>query len=289
MGLAVDPAFATNRYIYTCFASTLGGANGDVRLVRWTVDANFTDPDQPDRHRDRRPAERGRRARAATPAAARASTRRAASGSARATPRRARFPRTRARSAARCSGSTATARASPATRAARSTRAICSYGHRNVQGIAFRPSDGLGVSDRARPRPRRRAERARDRATSAGTRPDRRHRLQRGRADDRPRRSSRTPCGRSGARAPAPSRPSGADVRHRLAVGRVERRAGHRLAQGPEAVALELRPAGRFVDVGVAITDRGRLRSPVQGPDGNLYITTDNGGDADVILKVAPG
>lgn len=42
LGLAVDPLFATNRYIYTCFASTLGGPNNDVRLVRWTVDAGFT-------------------------------------------------------------------------------------------------------------------------------------------------------------------------------------------------------------------------------------------------------
>ena len=43
------------------------------------------------------------------------------------------------------------------------------------------------------------------------------------------------------------------------------------------------------MDAGLAITNRGRLRSPVQGPDGNLYITTDNGGNADVILKVTPG
>ena len=42
MGLAIDPDFATNRFIYTCFASTLGGPNDDVRLVRWTVDAGFT-------------------------------------------------------------------------------------------------------------------------------------------------------------------------------------------------------------------------------------------------------
>ncbi len=42
MGLAVDPNFATNRYIYVCLASTLGGPSNDVRLVRWTVDAGFT-------------------------------------------------------------------------------------------------------------------------------------------------------------------------------------------------------------------------------------------------------
>ena len=42
LGLAVDPQFASNRYIYTCFASTLGGVNNDVRLARWTVNAGYT-------------------------------------------------------------------------------------------------------------------------------------------------------------------------------------------------------------------------------------------------------
>ena len=40
LGLAVDPNFASNRRIYTCFASTLSGL--DVRIVRWVVNANET-------------------------------------------------------------------------------------------------------------------------------------------------------------------------------------------------------------------------------------------------------
>jgi glucose/arabinose dehydrogenase len=40
LGLAVDPRFATNRLIYTCFMSNAGGAL-DVRVVRWRVDAAF--------------------------------------------------------------------------------------------------------------------------------------------------------------------------------------------------------------------------------------------------------
>ena len=36
------------------------------------------------------------------------------------------------------------------------------------------------------------------------------------------------------------------------------------------------------------LTNFGRLRTPVQGPDGNLYVTTSNGGGADVILRVRP-
>ena len=42
LGLAVDPAFASNRYIYTCMASTRGGPSGDVRVVRWRLDAALT-------------------------------------------------------------------------------------------------------------------------------------------------------------------------------------------------------------------------------------------------------
>jgi glucose/arabinose dehydrogenase len=36
------------------------------------------------------------------------------------------------------------------------------------------------------------------------------------------------------------------------------------------------------------LTGFGRLRTPVQGPDGNLYVTTSNGGGADSILRVVP-
>ena len=41
LGIAVDPNFSTNRYIYTCMDSTLSGSP-DVRVVRWTVDAALT-------------------------------------------------------------------------------------------------------------------------------------------------------------------------------------------------------------------------------------------------------
>jgi aldose sugar dehydrogenase len=41
LGLAVDPEFATNRYVFTCFSSNAGGAT-DNRVVRWTVNPTFT-------------------------------------------------------------------------------------------------------------------------------------------------------------------------------------------------------------------------------------------------------
>jgi len=39
LGLAVDPNFISNRYIYTCFNSTKGGP--DIRVVRWHVAADL--------------------------------------------------------------------------------------------------------------------------------------------------------------------------------------------------------------------------------------------------------
>ena len=39
----------------------------------------------------------------------------------------------------------------------------------------------------------------------------------------------------------------------------------------------------------VPLADRGRLRSAVQGPDGNRYISTDDGSMNDQILKAVPG
>jgi glucose/arabinose dehydrogenase len=47
-------------------------------------------------------------------------------------------------------------------------------------------------------------------------------------------------------------------------------------------------PSGNITGFDTAITTRGRLRSAVQGPNGYLFITTDNGGNNDVILRVRP-
>ena len=65
MGMAIDPQFATNRFIYVCMVSIQPNPGNDVRLVRWKVNANYTAAAEPRRHRDRRTGERGQqRARA---------------------------------------------------------------------------------------------------------------------------------------------------------------------------------------------------------------------------------
>lgn len=45
---------------------------------------------------------------------------------------------------------------------------------------------------------------------------------------------------------------------------------------------------GSVVSSETALTGFGRLRTPVQGPDGSLYVTTANGGGTDVILRARP-
>ena len=41
MGMTIDPQFAANRYVYTCFSSNAGGSN-DQRVVRWTLASDGT-------------------------------------------------------------------------------------------------------------------------------------------------------------------------------------------------------------------------------------------------------
>ena len=233
MGLAVDPAFATNRYIYTCFASTLGGANNDVRLVRWAVNANFTTltnrtdivTGMPVNATGELGRHSGCRPRFNSAGRLWVGTGDAAVGTV------PQDPRSLGGKILRVNRDGTGVAGNPG--GALDPR-IWSYGHRNVQGIAFR-SDGFGVTTEHGP--------ARDDELNAlwpgnfGWNPVRRRdRLQRGRPDDGP---SGVPERRRGAveQRAAHLRARGSDFHQRLAMGSVERRAGHRPAQGLEACA----------------------------------------------------
>ena len=62
------------------------------------------------------------------------------------------------------------------------------------------------------------------------------------------------------------------------------------LLKGEALRAFKLEASsGRLLDMGGALDDRGRLRSVTQGPDGNLYVGTDNGAGSDRILRLTPG
>jgi glucose/arabinose dehydrogenase len=59
--------------------------------------------------------------------------------------------------------------------------------------------------------------------------------------------------------------------------------------KGTQLRMIRLSDDGRTTRaVSVSVTDRGRLRTPVVGPDRALYVTTGNGGAVDRILRITP-
>jgi glucose/arabinose dehydrogenase len=59
--------------------------------------------------------------------------------------------------------------------------------------------------------------------------------------------------------------------------------------KGSQARVLVLnQPGTAYVAQYTILTGHGRLRTPVEGPNGNLYVTTSNGNNQDVILRIAP-
>jgi glucose/arabinose dehydrogenase len=283
LGLTVDHQFSNNRYIYTCFASTLG-APDDVRLVRWRVNADFSAlTDRTDivtgmpmnttsgRHSGCRP-------------------RMNAQGHIyvgtgdSANPTVPQDPTSLGGKVLRVNRDGLGIAGNPG--AGLDSR-IFSYGHRNLQGIAIRPRDGLGVTI--------------EHGTDVD---DELNRLVTGNFGWDPHSPPSTAYdeGRpmtdlvkfptavqalwsSGDPTIAPS---GAVFLTGSQWGQWNDALVVALLKGRKLVAMQLASNGALEDVGVALSDRGRLRSVVQGPDANLYVTTDNGGKADVILKIDP-
>ena len=56
--------------------------------------------------------------------------------------------------------------------------------------------------------------------------------------------------------------------------------------KGTQLRFLVLDASGAVVSEGAGVTDRGRLRVAMQGPDGDLYVLTD--ADPGAILRVHP-
>jgi glucose/arabinose dehydrogenase len=282
MGLAVDPAFNSNRYIYVCMASTRGGPTGDVRVVRWKVAFGFTTlfdrtdivtgipvntAGQLGRHSGCRP-------RFDPNGFLWIGTGDAATGT---VPQN---PRSLGGKILRVARSGWPAPGNPG--GVLDPR-IYSYGHRNVQGIAFRSTDGLGVSVEHGP----------------GT-DDELNFLLKGNfgwdpvpgyneftpmTDFRKFPNAVAPLWRSGYPTVAPS---GATFIRGSQWGALNGTLAVALLKGTRLVAFKL-GFGRVLDMGQILGSQyGRLRTPVQGPNGLLYVTTDNGGGGDRILRVGP-
>lgn len=286
MGLAVDPSFATTRFIFTCHASTLGGPTNDVRLVRWKVNADFTAlTDRTDivtgmpvnadgelgRHSGCRPR---------FDAAGRlwVGTGDAAVGSV------PQDPRSLGGKILRLDRNGNPVPGNPG--GALDPR-IWSTGHRNVQGIAFR-SDGLAVS-----------------AEHGPGRDDELNLLVKGNFGWDPVPAAGGPGYNEAVpmtdKAKFPNAigalwssgvptvaPSGATFVTGSQWGQWNGALVVALLKGSKLLAFKLNDLGGVTASGGGFGNYGRLRSVVQGPDGSLYVTTANGGNADRILKITP-
>jgi aldose sugar dehydrogenase len=286
MGLAIDPDFAGNRFIYTCFASTLGGPNNDVRLVRWKVNAGFTVlTDRTDivtgvpvntigelgRHSGCRP-------RFDSAGRLWVGTGDAATGT---VPQN---PRSLGGKVLRIDRN---GNPWPGNPGGTLDPRIWSYGHRNVQGLAFR-SDGLGVS-----------------VEHGSSRDDEINLLVQGNF-------GWDPVPADGSAGYNESVPMTDKQKFPGAIDAIWRSGNTTVAtsgatfingsqwktwngtlavcllKGSKLYLFRLNQLGGVTGRGLALGAYGRLRSPVQGPDGSLYVTTSNGNGMDRILKVTP-
>jgi aldose sugar dehydrogenase len=287
MGLAVDPQFASNRYIYACLASTLGGPQNDVRVARWRVNTGYTTltnrtdiiTGAPVNTLGELGRHSGCRPRFGPDGFLWIGTGDSAIGT---------VPQDLASLGGKVLRVDRNGAAAPGNLGGSSDPRIYSYGHRNVQGIAFRSTDGFGVSVEHGP-----------------DRDDELDALVKGNfgwdpvfpgggsaynegvpmTDVNKFPSAISALWSSGSETVAPSGAtflSGSqwkDWNGALAIAELK---------GQRLLVLVLGSVGQLRDVGVGVTDQGRLRSPVQGPDGNLYVTTDNGAGSDKILKLVP-
>lgn len=281
LGVAIDPQFATNRRIYTCFVSNRGAGGRDVRLVRWRVNEAVTGldsrtdivtgiPNVDGRHSGCRP-------RFGPDGNIWMGTGDAGSGPVPQSPTSlgGKVLRVNTNGAGVAGNMTAPF----------DTR-IYTYGHRNVQGMAFsangRPfavEHGTHRDDEVNllvaganygwdPRP-----------VVGGS----------GYDDARPMTdttrfpNARRPVWTSGASTIAPS---GATFLTGSQWGGWHNTLAMAVLKGNEVRVLAFDSATQVEAQWTRITDRGRIRAAVQGPDGSLYLLTDAASGQ--LLRVTP-
>ncbi|MGH9285385.1 MAG: PQQ-dependent sugar dehydrogenase, partial [Acidimicrobiales bacterium] len=279
LGLAVDPAFASNRTIYACFNWT-DGTNRDVRVGRWTVDGAYSSaaaagvviagmPNLTGRHTGCRP-------RFGPDGQLWIGTGDATVGTA-------------PQDLGSLGGKVLridknTGQAAPGNPFG---TPVWTYGHRNVQGLAFRPVSGQAH------------------ATEHGTsRDDELNRLVAGANygwDPTPGYAELAPMTNLArfpdavpavwSSGPSPSlAPSGATFVRGARWGRLDGALAVAFLRGEQLRFFTLDAGGTSVLAEAMFLSGtfGRLRAAVEGPDGDLYVSTSNGGGQDRILRLTP-
>jgi glucose/arabinose dehydrogenase len=279
MGLAVDPAFATNRRLYTCFLSDAGGGL-DVRVVRWQVNAASTAltgradiltgiPANPTgRHS-------GCRIRFGPDRQLWVGTGDAATGT---------NPQNPSSLGGKVLRITTSGAPASGNAGAPFRPEIHTYGHRNVQGLAF-AADGTAYA-----------------IEHGSDRDDEVNRLVRrgnygwdpvpGYNETVPMTdlakfpAARPAIWRSGTPTIAPS---GGAILSGSQWGGWDKALAMAVLKGQQLRVIGFRADGLAVEAQwTAITDRGRLRSAVQAPNGRLFVAMDGGAGSGAILRVVP-
>ena len=295
MGLALDPAFTDNRRLYTCQGVEEDGG-AEIQVIAWTVDTGWTtatrvaDPllgDVPVNERTGRHG--GCRVRFDPSGALLVGTGDNAVGS------HAQDLSTLAGKVLRIDPATGgPAAGNPfADSADPVTRLVLSYGHRNVQGIAVRPGTGEVYT------------------VEQGTRRDDEvnRSVPGGNYGYDPDGAPDGPAGRYDESVPmtAPGIPGAIPAVWSSGAPTIATSGGDFLS-GPQwggydgvlllgvqkdtgVLALRLDDTGRLVEqfrVPELEGTHGRIRTPLLGADGALYVTTDNGDGDDRLLRVTP-
>jgi glucose/arabinose dehydrogenase len=285
LGIAVDPHFATNRRIYTCLLSDAGGSV-DVRLVRWRVNnavtalGSRTDivTGMPVNHDGQLGRHSGCRPRFGPDGNIWMGTGDAATGSVPQDPKSLGGKVLRVDTDGKGVAGNATAPFDPR---------IYSYGHRNVQGIAFSPGGKAYSIEHGTDRDdevNRLVARANygwdPRPPGGGS----------GYDESQPMTNlakypnARRPVWTSGYPTIAPS---GGTFLHGTKWAGWDRSLAMAVLKNEQLRILAFNGDGTAVSQQwIPITNRGRLRVAVQGPDGNLYVAVDS--DPGVIFKVTP-
>jgi glucose/arabinose dehydrogenase len=278
MGLAVDTSFATNRFIYTCFLSNISGGF-DVRVARWTVNAGYTAltnrvdiitgiPVSSGRHSGCRP-------RFGPDGYLWVGTGDSATGT---------VPQDKHSLGGKVLRVDRNGGAAVGNPGGAFLPQIYNYGHRNVQGIAFRPADGQAFS----------VEHGTDRDDEVnalvaggnyGWDPVPGYDESRPMTDKTKFPNAIDASWTSGNPTIAPS---GATFLSGSQWGAYQGALAMAVLKGSELriVSFDGSDNTLSADWGARVTDQGRLRTAVEGPDGNLYVAQDASPGS--ILKIVP-
>ena len=283
LGLTIDPSFATNRFVYTCFSSNRGGSN-DNRIVRWRLSDDGTALESRTDIVTGLPWANGGRHSGCRPRFGPDGLLYVATGDAAVgdNPQRLTSLGGKTLRVTR-DGDAAPGNPTITVGGVTADRRIFTYGHRNVQGLTFRPSDGAVFSLEHGPS----YDDELTRLTAGGNggwNPVPGYNESVSMTDLARYPDAMRPTWRSG----APARGSSGTT---FITGANWRGWNGAIAMaqliGAKLVVLTLNVDGSIkTETNLFVDERTRLRVPVMGPDGALYIATDVGGGGGAIWRI---